>query len=45
MVQDIHRRIPDVTWELFPESAHMPHVEEPERFARVVNGFLQAKLG
>jgi L-proline amide hydrolase len=45
MVQEIHRRIPDVTWELFPESAHMPHVEEPERFARVVNGFLQAKLG
>ena len=44
MVQEIHRRIPDVTWELFPESAHMPHVEEPERFARVVNGFLQAKL-
>ena len=45
MVQELHRRIPDVTWELFPESAHMPHVEEPERFARVVNGFLQAKLG
>ncbi len=45
MVQEIHRRIPDVTWELFPESAHMPHVEEPERFSRVVNNFLVAKLG
>ena len=45
MVQEIHRRIPDVLWEQFPESAHMPHVEEPERFSRIVNGFLDAKLG
>lgn len=44
MVQEIHRRIPDVTWELFPESSHMPHVEEPERFKQVVNGFLDVKL-
>jgi L-proline amide hydrolase len=44
MVQEIHRRIPDVTWELFPNSSHMPHVEEPERFKRVVNGFLDSKL-
>jgi len=44
MVQEIHRRIPDVLWEQFPESAHMPHVEEPERFSRIVNSFLDAKL-
>lgn len=44
MVQEIHRRIPDVLWEMFPNSAHMPHVEEPERFSRVVNGFLDSKL-
>jgi L-proline amide hydrolase len=44
MVQEIHRRIPDVVWEMFPHSAHMPHVEEPERFSRVVNGFLDSKL-
>ena len=43
MVQEIHRRIPDVLWELFPSSSHMPHVEEPERFAQVVNSFLEAK--
>ncbi len=43
LVQEIHRRIPDVLWELFPESSHMPHVEEPARFASVVNGFLEAK--
>lgn len=43
MVQEIHRRIPDVIWELFPSSSHMPHVEEPERFAKVVNSYLEAK--
>lgn len=45
MVQEIHRRIPDVLWELFPNSSHMPHIEEPERFARVLNGYLSEKLG
>jgi len=44
MVQEIHRRIPDVLWEMFPKSAHMPHVEEPERFSKVVNGFLDSTL-
>ena len=27
-------------WELFEESSHMPHVEEPERFLAVVGAFL-----
>ena len=44
MVQEIHRRIPDVLWELFPNSSHMPHVEEPERFAKVVNSYLAEKV-
>jgi L-proline amide hydrolase len=33
--------IPDVRWEMFPQSSHMPHVEEEERFLTVVGGFLQ----
>jgi L-proline amide hydrolase len=45
MVSEINRRIPDNTWELFPESSHMPHIEEPARFKRIVNAFLDAKLG
>jgi len=44
MVQEIHRRIPGSVWELFPESSHMPHIEEPARFKRIVNAFLDAKL-
>jgi len=44
MVQEIHRRIPNSVWELFPESSHMPHIEEPARFKRIVNAFLDAKL-
>ncbi len=34
-------RIPDVTSHVFAESSHMPHVEEPEEFQRVVGGFLR----
>lgn len=41
MVQEIHRRIPNVVWELFPLSSHMPHVEEPERFVGILNSYLQ----
>jgi len=32
--------IPDVRWELFESSSHLPHVEEPERYLRVVADFL-----
>lgn len=34
--------VPDVRWELFESSSHMPHVEEPERYLRVVEHFLAA---
>jgi L-proline amide hydrolase len=33
--------IPDVRWEVFEESSHMPHLEEPERFRQVVTAYLK----
>jgi L-proline amide hydrolase len=39
-VQPFHDGIPDVRWEMFDESSHMPHVEETERFIATVDGFL-----
>ena len=40
IVGTIHERIPGARWELFADSSHMPHVEEPERFLEVVEAFL-----
>jgi L-proline amide hydrolase len=40
--QPFVERIPDVTSHVFAESSHMPHVEEPEEFRRVVGEFLRA---
>ncbi|MER7071824.1 proline iminopeptidase-family hydrolase [Terrabacter sp. NPDC000476] len=34
-------RIPDVRSHVFPESSHMPHVEEPDAFLDVVESFLR----
>ena len=42
MVEEINKLIPGSKWELFPESSHMPHVEEPARFKRIVNAFLDS---
>jgi len=42
IVGEIAERIPNNEWVIFEESSHMPHVEEPERFAEVLNGFLAA---
>ena len=39
-VQPYADLIPDVRWEIFEESSHLPHLEEPERFTRVLTGFL-----
>jgi len=36
----IHRAIPGSKWEVFEESGHLPYFEEPEKFVRVVEGFL-----
>ncbi|WP_447002575.1 proline iminopeptidase-family hydrolase [Saccharothrix isguenensis] len=32
--------IPDARWEVFEESSHLPHLEEPERFTAVVLDYL-----
>lgn len=42
MVNEIHGLIPGSKWELFAESSHMPHVEEPAKFKRVVSEFLDS---
>ena len=41
IVEQIYSRIPGAQWELFEESSHMPHVEEPEAFLTRVESFLQ----
>ncbi|MEU9191467.1 proline iminopeptidase-family hydrolase [Streptomyces sp. NPDC048484] len=40
-VQPFHDLIPDVRWEIFEESSHLPHLEEPERFIEVMAEFLK----
>jgi L-proline amide hydrolase len=40
IVEQIHARIPGAQWELFEESSHMPHVEEPDAFLARVEAFL-----
>jgi len=39
-VQPYADRIADVRWEIFTGSSHMPHVEEREKFMKVVGDFL-----
>lgn len=39
-VQPYADEIPDVRWEIFAESSHMPHVEEEDAFLRIVGAFL-----
>jgi L-proline amide hydrolase len=41
IVEQIHQRIPGAQWQLFEESSHMPHVEEPEAFLEAVEAFLK----
>ena len=36
----VHEGIPGSRWELFEESSHMPHAEEPERYMQVLDAFL-----
>jgi len=38
----IHKGIPGSRWEVFEQSGHLPYFEEPEKFVRVVEGFLGA---
>jgi L-proline amide hydrolase len=39
-VQPFMDAIPDVRWEIFEDSSHMPFVEEPDRYIEVVEDFL-----
>jgi L-proline amide hydrolase len=39
-VQPFFDNIPDVRWEIFETSSHMPFVEEPERYRETVEAFL-----
>lgn len=39
-VRPFHERIADVRWEIFEESSHLPHLEEPDRFVEVMVDFL-----
>lgn len=39
-VQPFFDSIPDVRWEIFEHSSHMPFVEEPEKYREVVEEFL-----
>lgn len=41
-VQPYEDLIPDVRWEIFEESSHMPNLEEPERFHSVLMDYLKA---
>jgi proline iminopeptidase len=38
---EMHRRIPGSRFELFESSSHMPFIEEPAKFARVMREFLR----
>jgi L-proline amide hydrolase len=39
-VQPYKDHIKDVRWEIFEHSSHMPHIEETERYLKVVGRFL-----
>jgi L-proline amide hydrolase len=41
-VQPFVHGVPDVRWEVFADSSHMPHVEEEERYLEVVGRFLDS---
>jgi L-proline amide hydrolase len=41
-VQPFFDQIPDVRWEIFENSSHMPFIEEPERYREVVETFLNS---
>ncbi|HZB30343.1 MAG TPA: proline iminopeptidase-family hydrolase [Streptosporangiaceae bacterium] len=40
--EPLWRRLPNVKWEIFEDSSHMPHVEEHDRFVALVDEFLRA---
>ena len=42
MAEEMVKHLPDARLEVFEQSGHFPHVEEPERFYEVVKGFVTA---
>jgi L-proline amide hydrolase len=40
IAETVHRGIPGSEWVLFENSAHMPHLEETERYLQVLTSFL-----
>jgi L-proline amide hydrolase len=43
-VAPFHDLIPDVRWEIFEESSHLPHLEEPDHFIEVMLSYLSSLL-
>jgi pimeloyl-ACP methyl ester carboxylesterase len=41
LVEPLHEGIAGSEWIIFEDSAHMPYLEEPERYLRVVGEFLE----
>jgi len=41
-VQPFHDLIPNNRWEIFEESSHVPHLEEPEQFDEVLHTYLSS---
>jgi len=41
VVRVIDERVPDSEWVLFEGCSHTPHLEQPERFLRTVEGFFE----
>jgi L-proline amide hydrolase len=41
IIRTVHERLADSEWQLFEDSSHTPHLEEPERFLRAVEAFLE----
>ena len=42
VMEPFRKSIPNVKWERFSDSSHLPQLEEPERFLEVVGGYLNA---
>jgi L-proline amide hydrolase len=43
-VQPFEDLIPDTRWEIFEDSSHLPHLEEPDRFREVLTKYLDTLL-
>jgi L-proline amide hydrolase len=42
VVRPLVDALPDARWELFEGASHSTHLEQPERFLELVEGFLAA---